>query len=473
MKNNIFNKITNFINKNDLLCKGERILLSLSAGKDSMALLDFILYLQNDFDLEIAVFHLNHLMRGEESDEDERFLLNIAKKKGIDIFIERYDFKNEGYSGESFEEHARQKRYEIADKICLNNGFQKIATAHNSDDNIETILMRIFTGTGVQGLTGIGIRRNNIIRPLLSLSSKEIYKHLQDNKIPWREDLTNSNNRYLRNYIRNIVLPKIYERFGGAHRAALSLSEISKEYISLIDDLLFDKYNKFYEQNRDGIFFELKKYIDDKRIFKYILSKIIREYIGGYVNWGMLEEIYKKAKADRSNIVLYENKNLLVKKVFTNNKKIIIISRNAESINNKPIPWEYRIDLNRIPIKGQYLKEINVFLSINFVDYGNFIKNFKKINNIFIAFNNDIRYIIIRNRRKGDRINLEIGYKKIKKLMIEKKLDDITKEALPLLVVNSEVAAFIPGFVTNLQNRVSVDFLVKRDSKKILAITME
>ena len=135
------------------------------------------------------------------------------------------------------------------------------------------------------------------------------------------------------------------------------------------------------------------------------------------------------------------------------------------------MPWEHRIDTSDVPVK-KIIKEINAVFSFKYVDYDFFLQNYQKVNSIFVALDDDISYIIIRNRRPGDRIRLEVGSKKVKDLMIEKKLGREIKDILPLVIINSRVAVFMPGFMSNLRNRVSVDFFVNSNSKKILAIQM-
>ncbi|MDY6968474.1 MAG: ATP-binding protein, partial [Spirochaetota bacterium] len=114
---NLYTRVKIYIENHNLFNYGEKILLSLSAGKDSMALLDFMLNIKEEYRLKLAIFHLNHMIRGEESDEDETFMIKVADEKGLDIFIRKFDFSNKTQKA-SFEEFARYKRYEIANEIC-------------------------------------------------------------------------------------------------------------------------------------------------------------------------------------------------------------------------------------------------------------------------------------------------------------------------------------------------------------------
>lgn len=469
-KTDTYIRVLDFINGKELLCKGEKILLALSAGKDSMALLDIFLRLKIDLSIDIGIFHLNHMMRGRESDDDEIFVTDVARRNKIELFVNKFDFKNNKPNGRSFEEYAREKRYELLELIRTQNDFHKIATAHNRDDNVETILMRILTGTGIYGLRGIDCKKDKIIRPFLIFSSEEIYGYLNENQLKWREDSSNKEEKYLRNYIRNSILPAIGKRFNYAADSIISLSNIADEYTSLIYELLAEN-GELYIAEDNSIIIGKEKYINNKKLFKFIISKALRDNFNEFSTSGILEEIYKKAVTEKTNMLIYKNKNLTIKKTITNRKKVIVISGNIDYDKNieKINEWEYKIDLNYDGNNSIFIREINRKLSINFVDYYYFLEKKDSKHIIFIS-DIDYKNVIIRNWRNGDRIKLNYGLKKLKELMIDNKYDNELKYSIPLFIVNSQIAAFMCGFVSDDNNRVSVDFYVHSGSKKILAI---
>jgi tRNA(Ile)-lysidine synthase len=455
----IYSRVFEFISKNELVSANDNILLALSAGKDSMALLDIFLHLQHRFAINLAVFHLNHKMRGDESDVDESFVEQAAHNNNLKYHAFEFDFIKNMPKGYSFEEYARQKRYELLNQVCSDNNYNKIATAHNSDDNIETILMRIFTGTGINGLRGIDYKRNNIIRPMLFLSVKEIYDHLKERKIKWREDSSNKDTKYLRNYLRSSILPEIYNRFERADESILALSGIAGELTDLI--LEFVQQNNLISKSGNIVFIDLEK-IKDKRLFKFILADAFSKF-GRFVTGSVLEEIYRKAYLNKSHLPLYELENFFIRKTLKNNKKVIVIS---EDIGYYITNWEYAIDLKSAGKNSIYVKEIDRTFYFQIIDYEFFVKN-RESNIIFIALNEDTKRLLIRNRQNGDKINLEFGCKKVKDLLIDYKLDKRSKNILPLLVIDSHVAALLSQ---EFPGRVSVDFHVKENTKKILAI---
>ncbi len=462
-----YEKVRRFVALHDLIASGDRILLSLSAGKDSMALLDIMLYLREAYAIDLALFHLNHMMRGEESDGDEEFLAAIARERGLEIFIRRYDFQKNLPAGESFEDYARARRYEILGEIC-EVSYTKIATGHSRDDTVETILMRIFTGTGVHGLAGIRPRRGNIIHPLLPLTSKEIYRHLSERGISWREDISNRDTNFQRNYVRHVVIPKISERFPHADNRIVQLGEISRDYGEIIDLLLEKQYGRIYERRGDDIIIDLEMFIQHEKLFKYIVAQSIRACFHYTVKYGMLHEVYRNAINERTHLLLYRNRFLEIRKTEIDRKKCVVISRELENDHRKP-SYEYQALVEERTVNLS-LSEIDLRIRLDIVDYPFFRKNVRKREFIFVTLKKGMNRITVRNRRRGDRMRLDAGTKKIKDLMIDYKFDEAAKNCIPLLVIDGAIGAFMPGLIGKGENRVDPDRRVRENSKKILAI---
>lgn len=475
MPSKIIGRVKDFIEGNHLLEKGDMVLLSLSAGKDSMALLDIMRNIRED-PRDLAIFHLNHMMRGEESEGDEAFLRERAGRYGILIFTERFDFTRQEDGRLSFEERAREKRYELLERLRMERGFSKIATAHTRSDHAETILMRIFGGTGLHGLRGIPPRRGPVIRPLLALSSEEVRAYLKERNITWREDSSNAEDAYLRNYARNRIIPVIRGRFPSWESTLFRLGEHAAESESLLGDLLAEKYQSLYEEGNGEILIDCGRYLGDPRLLKHVLAVAVREGTGGFVGSGMLAEIVRKAGIDRANMVLFEDRDIVLRKTRREGRTFLILSRRfpGRAKDAGAGEWEERIDLDPgVSFPGGkrlYLREIGAWVCVRFAERTFFEEYRRDKNHIFVALEGPIDYIVIRNRRRGDRIKLAQGSKKIKEILIEKKLDNQTKTLVPHLVINSDIAALMTGFVSDSGNRVSEDYRVEPRSKKILAI---
>ena len=204
-----------FIAKEDLFSSGDKLLLTVSGGLDSVVLCECCQ--QAGFDFMMA--HCNFRLRGEESDRDEAFVRRLATKYGKELLIRRFDTQH--YAEEkkiSVQVAARELRYAWFREVSI-SGLRpptRILTAHHLDDNIETLLMNFFRGTGVAGLHGILPRQGNIVRPLLFAWKEELRRCAQDNRLDWVEDSSNESDKYTRNYFRHQVIPLISQLIPGA-----------------------------------------------------------------------------------------------------------------------------------------------------------------------------------------------------------------------------------------------------------------
>jgi tRNA(Ile)-lysidine synthase len=210
MTKTVEQKTLKFIDGNKLIEKGDKVLVAFSGGADSVFLLNLLLKFKRRLGIELSAFHLNHKLRGKSADEDEKFCADFCKKNNIEFYSVSKDIKILARKRKiSVEEAGRDIRYAELLKTAKKINAEKIATAHNASDNVETILLNFVKGTGIKGLAGIPVRRENIIRPILCLSSDEIRKYLNENKSPYRIDKSNLDNDYERNYLRNEIIPKL------------------------------------------------------------------------------------------------------------------------------------------------------------------------------------------------------------------------------------------------------------------------
>lgn len=196
-----------------LVHHGQKILLAVSGGVDSMVMTHLFL----EAAIPFAMAHCNFQLRGVEADEDEAHVKEWAEKHNIPFHQVRFDTaqKTEEWK-KGIQETARILRYEWLDEIRIANGFAAIATAHHANDNAETLLINLFKGTGMAGLHGIPVRNGNIIRPLLFAQRTDIEQYAKDNGITWRDDASNASDKYLRNAVRHHIIPAANEWFPNA-----------------------------------------------------------------------------------------------------------------------------------------------------------------------------------------------------------------------------------------------------------------
>ena len=199
----MLSKLRTFVKQQNLISPGDSIVCAVSGGADSIALLWALYLLKEEWQLSLSAVHFNHHLRGESSDGDEQFVRDFCNGYGIPLYVgSEYVVPNE----KGLEAAAREARYRYFATLP-----GKIATAHTADDNAETVLMHLLRGTGLKGLGGIAPKRNNLIRPLLSVTRSEVERFLAEYALPHREDDSNHTDLFLRNRLRHHVVPLLKE----------------------------------------------------------------------------------------------------------------------------------------------------------------------------------------------------------------------------------------------------------------------
>ena len=327
--NNILdNKIYNNIIENDCISDGDKLLVAVSGGSDSMALIHFLYTNINKFkdinniNYEIAVVHVNHMLR-DKAIEETNYVERYCLSKSIKFFKTYIDINKVcKEKGIGTEECARNLRYEFFNKICNEEGYNKIVLAHNKNDNVETILLNILRGSGIKGLCGMEYKFKNLIRPLLEISKDDINKYCSQNNVKYYIDQSNLENVYTRNKVRNELLPYIKKDFNiNFDESILRLSKLAKldeeflnEYVNEIyNNLLIDKQDKYIIINYKIL---LSKHLSIKN---RMMRKIINELIN---NLDGIESVHIK-----DIIRLLEN-NITSKKFILGNKfKVVILKK--------------------------------------------------------------------------------------------------------------------------------------------------
>lgn len=216
MNYKLLSKVSSFIETQELFKAGERVVVAVSGGGDSVALVHILHQLSREgLGLELHVAHLNHMMRGGEADGDERFVRQLARRLGLPCSCQRRDVPGMAKKRKGgLEEIARDARYQFLGEVAEETGAGKIATGHTADDRVETVLQRVARGTGIRGLAGIPVKRQlrpsskiEVVRPLLGCWREELRAFLKQERKRWREDSSNQDTRILRNRLRLKVLP--------------------------------------------------------------------------------------------------------------------------------------------------------------------------------------------------------------------------------------------------------------------------
>jgi tRNA(Ile)-lysidine synthase len=250
MAQQLLRKVITLQRKKRLLPENTSLLVAFSGGMDSVALTLALIELKSFLKLKrLALAHINHGIR-EESDKDEEFALEFAKKKGLEIFIQRLKIKKMVQeSRENLEALARELRYKALRSIKDGEGFDMIATAHHLNDLVETIILWLVRGSGLEGLTGFDEKANDLVRPLYWVTKEEIKAFVLSRKENWVEDSTNYDVKYSRNRIRHRVLPELKSINPRLEGSLLRLRDILKEENAFIHQQTLMALKKCAEGN--------------------------------------------------------------------------------------------------------------------------------------------------------------------------------------------------------------------------------
>lgn len=326
-------KVLETIKKYNLIQNGDKIVIGVSGGPDSITLLDILLKIKNKeaIKFDIVVCHINHLIR-EEATQDEKYVRDFCEKHNIKCFIKRA--KVEQISKEEktgTEETGRKIRYEFFYEILEKTNANIIATAHNKNDNAETVLMNIIRGSGTSGLKGIEPKREKLIRPLINIERTQIEEYCKQNNLNPRIDKTNFENTYTRNKVRNMLIPYIKENFNPNIIEAIDrLSDLLREENNYLENKTKDEYIKiFVEKEKEYIALDLKRFnlletVIKNRIVLYTINELIGTKKG--IEKKHIEDIIKLCSNNIGNKYLIPNKKV---KILVKNKKIFFIANNV------------------------------------------------------------------------------------------------------------------------------------------------
>lgn len=411
----LFERVANRNKKESLVENGDRIVVGFSGGPDSVFLVEMLLKLREKIDFDIVLVHVNHLLRGEEAQRDEDFSINYGKSKGLKVFARKINITSLGKEkGLSLEEAGREARYSFYKEVLEKSNSNKIALAHNKDDQIETFMFRLTRGTGLSGLEGIATKRDRYIRPISEIYKSEIVNYLDENNISYCIDSTNLENEFTRNSIRIDLIPFIEKRYN---------PKFKDKIFSLIEEIR--DINIFIEKEIEQ--FSYNETINIESILKFpksIRGKILSKYLYKYgleVNRkkiSLIESILEKGGSQEisldSQYILKKEYNIL--KI----QKINLIKNNIEEVTFT-IP-------NKIKY-GDYIIEAE------YVERGEQNKN---------CFYTNLKLgdtLIVRGRKDGDKIipTGMKGEKKLKEIFINEKVGKEKRDSIPLIVHNDNI----------------------------------
>lgn len=426
-------KIKKTIRKYSLIERGERILVALSGGADSNALLSILHCLSVELGLKLFPAHFHHGQRGREADEDEAFCRELAQKYNLILKagkINRPDVPR----GMSPEDYFRRKRYAFLDRVASEYGAGKIALGHNLDDQAETVLLNMLRGGGQAGLRGIlPVRDDKYIRPLIEVSRQEITEYLNKEGIGYRQDSSNTSDVYLRNRIRHELIPFLKEKYNPSIEKTLSrmarVFRRDEEYFKvLIEEILSSAHIK---KTTESVSVGVDYFKGLPPAIAYRLVKTLLEGMtpaGGGFSFAHIESVFRLIAVGATGKSISLPNSLVAQK----NYGLVVISRLTEEGNPD---YEYVVTIpDRVIIK-----ERRIILSVK--RHLSQEMDFGAGGRVFVDADKISGRLVVRNRRKGDRITpLGMdGTQKVKKLFIDRKIPRSERDRIALLVDDESV----------------------------------
>jgi len=462
-------RIEEFVLRNHMIEKEDRFVLGVSGGADSVCLFYVMQELKQKYNIEMVVVHVNHGIRGEAADKDEQFVRELCEKHKVIFECVHVDVKKIAREQRLSEEEAgRQVRYQAFAKAMERYGCNKIAVAHNRNDQSETVLLNLFRGSGLKGMSGIDAVRGKIVRPLLHTGRAEIENYLKDLGIQYQNDLSNFEDVYTRNKVRLNVLPYVEKEI---NTKAVEHIAQTAEIMSELHDFLQYEVESLYEQvvhtSGDEVYITKQLFCNRHVILqKELLRRIIFELAG------------KSRDIEVSHIISILNmiEKGTGKKVdlpynlecLTEYDKLVLRKKRG---NLRHVPFELQIELKE---KGVYsIPNTEQFLEYEILNVDNnkgyTLDKIKAIpkNDYTKCFDYDKikNTVLLRNRKTGDffQCNSMGSKKKIKEYFINEKIPVEQRDGIQLLADGNHIM-WIVGY------RISEYYKVDNQTSKILIV---
>ncbi len=336
------NQLQLFVENKKLFKKKDKILVAVSGGADSVVLLDLLV----NAGYTCAIAHCNFQLRDEESDNDQKFVKELSVKYGLALFVNSFETeKIASQKNISIEMAARELRYKWFNELVQQHNYQYIATAHHKNDSVETLLLNLARGTGLKGLTGIPLKNNNIVRPLLFANKSQILEHCKKFDLQFRLDKTNLQSIYNRNKVRNKIIP-LFEEINPAFQQNISNNINRFQEIQQIFTIeINNKKNTCIKKDKSNVFIDINKLLYLKPLRTYLFeflrpynfSNQIIDNIILAINSSSGKQFFSSTHRlvkDRNNFIITEIKNTTDKEyqIYDNQKNIIINEKQNDEL---------------------------------------------------------------------------------------------------------------------------------------------
>ena len=423
------------IEKHKMLNKGDTVVVGLSGGADSVCLLHFLNSIKTEYNLTIISAHINHGIRGEEAEKDALFSKTFSANLNVDFRLLKVDCVNEAKkNGETVEEAGRRIRYEFFNSL-IGKENSVIATAHNSNDNMETIIFNITRGSSLNGAKGIPPKRENIIRPLIFCTREEIEGYCKENSLEFVTDSTNLSDAYTRNRIRHLVIPELKKLNESAEEAFSRFSEIARDDLDFLEKSTISAF-KQAEIDKNTYSVKILNTFH-KSIKNRVIFKAIKDFSGENPDSKRVQAV-SECIENNTKIQLYKNcfveTRAGILRFFSSEK----ICKNEETIILEKTDFEYQFGeyIIKTELLENFSQKIKDLVLDNLIDCDTICGN-----------------LILRTRQEGDKITLRKRNvtKTLKKLFIDEKVPKELRDIIPVIVDDNGVV-WVLGFGVNKKN---------------------
>jgi len=428
----VYPKVKKIIEKYRMISPGDKVLVAVSGGPDSVCLLHILNRLARDMSLVLHVLHINHGIRKRESRREARFVSELADRMGIPVSVRLIDVPSYARKKKlTLEEAARDMRYKALESLAKKLNAKKIALGHTASDQVETVLMHFLRGSGPQGLSGIPpVRRLGaalIIRPLIEIDRGQILNYLRENNLTFCLDSSNRRTEYFRNKVRLKLLPLLRKNYNkNIEGALLRLSEISKEENAYWDRVVERVFRKVVSMGLAKISVDFKKFL---RYNVVVQRRVLHRLLGGIVSLRQIETIRNLAHKGSQGKRIYLGKNLSIRK---EGDFLIFLSSPERRFKR----FNYPI---RVPGKNEFA-ELNLTLNTRIANFHPI--SHKLVNTAYFDIDKiNLKGLVLRNRREGDRFRpfgLR-GTKKLSDFFIDSKIPRRLRDRVPLLVDGEDI----------------------------------
>ncbi len=434
-----------YIKETNLFSLRDKILLGFSGGPDSVALA----YLLHKAGFNLALAHVNFHLRGEDADRDQQFSRDFARRYALEFFTTDFDTRQYARTqGLSIEEAARDLRYSWFEQIRSSHGFDYIATAHNADDNVETVLHNLARGTGLRGLLGIPAKRGNIVRPLLFAFKDEILAFCRENNLPFRIDRTNNQTEFTRNKIRHLIVPQFLQINSGFKNNVLRTSAILHEVYDLTQEFVAHCHQEIVSIQGQDIYINKEKLLQCRypRLFLF-------EFLSGYgFTPGQVDNVCEIIESQPGKIVKSVDYQLI------NDRQALILT---------PIPSEENIEIS-INTGTREVEVDNVKIKFEILSVTE-LNSLKQPPSVALLDYDKLDFPLkIRHWQQGDYFYPfgMRGRKKLSDFFAEKKIPLHKKKQVLILESNGRIV-WVMGYRPD--NR----FRITPETKRVLKVIME